>query len=136
MMTPEYSHGYPGGLKNAIDHGFALLSCAASMLERMDEQHESHGLDREEVGKMPATSCNLDDFMLGRTIGWAWSAGPQYAIGYDGQRIDHGEVHKLALEILNCLPVFALGDGYPSPDLLAGLEHALEEAHPRAGGRP
>jgi NAD(P)H-dependent FMN reductase len=24
IVTPEYSHGYPGGLKNAIDHGFAV----------------------------------------------------------------------------------------------------------------
>jgi NAD(P)H-dependent FMN reductase len=23
-VTPEYNHGYPGGLKNAIDHGFAV----------------------------------------------------------------------------------------------------------------
>ncbi len=24
IVTPEYSHGYPGGLKNAIDHAFAV----------------------------------------------------------------------------------------------------------------
>jgi NAD(P)H-dependent FMN reductase len=23
IVTPEYTHGYPGGLKNAIDHGYA-----------------------------------------------------------------------------------------------------------------
>ncbi|MGO9839372.1 MAG: NADPH-dependent FMN reductase [Polyangiaceae bacterium] len=24
IVTPEYSHGYPGGLKNALDHGYAV----------------------------------------------------------------------------------------------------------------
>jgi len=24
IVTPEYNHGYPGGLKNALDHGFAV----------------------------------------------------------------------------------------------------------------
>lgn len=68
-----------------------------------------------------------EEFLRGKAIGNAWVAGLLYAMGYEGKLVEGGDLDRLALDIINSLPGFDERD--LSPRLLAGVTHALGEAH-------
>ena len=108
-----------------------LLSCA---LVEMPGDWEQAGPQARRGAPPPSppphltqATHDLDDFTLGEAIGWAWTAGLLYAVGYSGQLVHEGGIDRLALTILNSVPGLAVEDD-PPPGLLEGLTKALDDA--------
>jgi len=90
-------------------------------------------MHKQDQGTLPredpsihATTYHLDDFTLGEAIGWAWTGGLHIAIGFQGKLV--GNLDQLALDVIDGVPGFAVDEAFPSPGLVAGVRHALEDA--------
>jgi hypothetical protein len=75
---------------------------------------------------MTTRDYDMNDFELGRAVGFAWTNGVLDTVGYAGKLVEHRDLHQLAQYIADCIPGL---DGPHSPDLLRGLTEGLDDAH-------